>query len=159
MPPQFILDLSNIDLDAVRHGPEMIERVNPQRGDMRHLDAIVWHDDEGGIIGYKDVRGDEFWVPGHIPGRPLLPGVIMLEAAAQVSSFCTKHVLGWEGFIGFGGLENCKFRLPVEPGSRLYILCKMTDSRHRRVRASVQGMVDGKLVFETEVIGTKMDRT
>jgi 3-hydroxyacyl-[acyl-carrier-protein] dehydratase len=156
MPPQFVLDLSQIDLDAVRHGPAVIEEVNPQRGLMRHLDAIVWHNDRGDIIGYKEVGEDEFWVPGHIPGRPLLPGVIMLEAAAQVSSFCTKHILGWPGFIGFGGVENCKFRQAVEPGCRLYILCHLVESRHRRVRAQCQGMVKGKLVFEADIIGTKM---
>ena len=74
MPPQLLYDISGIDLDNVIHGPEDIRAVNPQRGDMEHLDGIVHVGDKGDIIGFKDVRDDEFWVEGHIPGRPLLPG-------------------------------------------------------------------------------------
>ena len=84
---------------------------------MEQLDAVIWQH-EGSILGRKDVREDEFWVPGHIPGRPLLPGVVMLEAAAQLSSFHTATYVGWEGFIGFGGLEDVKFRAAVKPGQR-----------------------------------------
>src|SRR5688572_14088532 len=104
MPPQLLYDISGIDLNKVLFDQEAIRLVNPQRGDMEHLNAIVHVSAERGeIIGYKDVRDDEFWVPGHIPGRPLLPGVIMIEAAAQVSAFFTSKILEWTGFIGFGG--------------------------------------------------------
>ena len=155
MPPTLLFDLSQIDLDHVLAGPERIREVNPQRGDMEHLDAVVWHREEK-ILGYKDVTDDEFWVPGHIPGRPLLPGVIMLEAAAQLSSFLTRVYVGWEGFIGFGGLEDVKFRSPVTPGQRLYLLADLTDVRHRRIKANIQGVVGGNVVFEAVIIGTKM---
>ena len=155
MPPALLFDLSSIDLDHVRFGPEEIRKYNPQRGEMEHLDAIVWQH-EGKILGYKDVRDDEFWVPGHIPGRPLLPGVIMLEAAAQVCSFQAHTYLGWEGFIGFGGLEDVRFRAAVEPGKRLYLLSELTEHRHRRVWAKAQGLVDGNLAFEATIIGTRM---
>ena len=155
MPPTLLFDLSAIDLDAVIAGPDRIREVNPQRGDMEHLDAIVWHQ-EGKILGYKDVTPDEFWVPGHIPGRPLLPGVIMLEAAAQLSSYLTRVYVGWEGFIGFGGLEDVKFRAPVEPGQRLYLLADLTEVRHRRIRADFQGVVGGNVAVQGVIIGTKM---
>ena len=80
----------------------------------------------------------------------------MLEQAAQASSFYTREVVGWDGFIGFGGVENCKFRLPVEPGNRLYVLVKLVERRHRRVRAKTQGLVNGQIAFEADIIGTKM---
>ena len=81
MPPQLLYDISHIDLNQVVFDQEAIREVNPQRGDMEHLDAIAFVDAaKGQIIGYKDVRDDEFWIPGHIPGNPLLPGVIMIEA-------------------------------------------------------------------------------
>ena len=155
MPPTLLFDLSAIDLDQTVAGPEQIREVNPQRGDMEHLDAIVWRR-EGKILGYKDVKDTEFWVPGHIPGRPLLPGVIMLEAGAQLSSYLTRVHVGWEGFIGFGGLEDVKFRAPVTPGQRLYLLADLTEVRHRRIKAKLQGVVNGGVVFEAVIIGTKM---
>jgi 3-hydroxyacyl-[acyl-carrier-protein] dehydratase len=155
MPPAFLFDLSAIDLDATLFDIDAIREHNPQRGDMEHLDAIV-HQDGPRIVGRKYIRDDEFWIPGHIPGRPLMPGVIMLEAAAQVSSFHTATYVGWDGFIGFGGLEDVKFRTAVEPGQTLYILCELTDQRHRRVKAKCQGLVEGRIAFEATIIGTKM---
>ena len=155
MPPALLFDLSAIDLDAVAFDQEAIRRVNPQRGEMEQLDAVIWQH-EGSILGRKDVREDEFWVPGHIPGRPLLPGVVMLEAAAQLSSFHTATYVGWEGFIGFGGLEDVKFRASVTPGQRLLILCELLDHRHRRIRAKTQGVVEGQIAFEATIIGQRM---
>jgi 3-hydroxyacyl-[acyl-carrier-protein] dehydratase len=156
MPPTLIFDIAGIDLDKVMFGPDVIRECNPQRGAMEHLDAVVWADDNGRIVGYKDVRADEFWVPGHIPGRPLLPGVIMLEAAAQMASFYTKKFMKWEGFLGFGGVESCKFRAAVVPGQRLYILGRREWARHRRVCCTLQGLVEGQMAFETQIIGTQM---
>src|SRR3954464_10956184 len=141
MPPAFLFDISSIDLNGVAYDQEQIRAANPQRGDMEHLNAIVWaKPDEGRILGYKDVRDDEFWVPGHIPGRPLLPGVLMIEAAAQVASFYTRKYVGWKGFIGFGGAENIRFRQAVAPNCRLHILGQKTRERQRRVHCLLQGL-------------------
>jgi 3-hydroxyacyl-[acyl-carrier-protein] dehydratase len=157
MPPQLLFDLSAIDLNRVLFDIEKIRLVNPQRGAMEQLDAIV-HIDETNerLIGYKDVRDDEFWVEGHIPGRPLLPGVVMIECGAQLASFYTRTVLKWTGFIGFGGVEDCKFRLQVVPGQRLYILGQQIWVRHRRMASKVQGIVDGSLAFEATIIGAQL---
>jgi 3-hydroxyacyl-[acyl-carrier-protein] dehydratase len=153
MPPPLLFDIAGIDLERVVADQEAIRRVNPQRGDMEHLNGINWLDDKGRIVGYKDCRPDEFWVPGHIPGRPLLPGVIMIEAAAQLASYYVKAALHWEGFIGFGGVEECKFRMPVTPGSRMYVLGMQVDSRHRRFKSKFQGVVKGQVVFEASITG------
>jgi 3-hydroxyacyl-[acyl-carrier-protein] dehydratase len=157
MPPKFLFDISTIDLDRVLFGPDTIRECNLQRGDMEHLDAIVWVNPEADqIVGYKNVRPDEFWVPGHIPGRPLLPGVIMIEAGGQIASFYMRKFLKWDGFIGFGGVDNCKFRQPVLPGSRLYLLAQKVWERHGRLCCKVQGVVKGELVYEAEIVGMKM---
>ncbi len=157
MPPQLLYDISNIDLNKVLYDQDAVRAVNPQRGDMEHLNGVVHvNSDRGEIIGYKDVRHDEFWVPGHIPGRPLLPGVIMIEAAAQVAAFYTSKIVGWPGFIGFGGAEAIRFRQPVTPGCRLYLLVLKTEQRHRRIVCKVQGLVNGALVFEASIIGTQL---
>jgi 3-hydroxyacyl-[acyl-carrier-protein] dehydratase len=156
MPPSLIFDISGINLDTVLVDQEGIRAVNPQRGTMEHLNGINWFDQDGCIVGYKDVRQDEFWVEGHIPGRPLLPGVIMIEAAAQLASFYVKGVLKTKGFVGFGGVEDCKFRQIVQPGVRMYLLGKQMQNRHSRFTSKIQGLVSGQLVFEATIIGAVM---
>ena len=157
MPPQLVFDISTIDLNHVVYDQEQIRAANPQRGDMEMLNGIVYAEPSlGRILGFKDVREDEFWVPGHIPGRPLLPGVLMIEAAAQLASFYTRTFVGWKGFIGFGGVEECKFRQQVPPGCRMYLIGQKNWERHHRIHCTVHGVVNGQLVFETSIVGTEM---
>src|SRR5579884_203884 len=123
MPPPALLDPSRIDCAHIEVDLEGIRRINPQRFEMEQLTAIVRIDREDHVIvGYKDVRGDEFWVRGHMPDYPLLPGVLMCEAAAQLCGYyCKTAGLLVGDFIGFGGLENVRFRAPVRPGDRLLL--------------------------------------
>ena len=159
MPPPLLFDLSTIDLEAEPlFDKEAICKVNPQRFEMQQLDGILWYDkDKSQILGYKDVTDNEFWIRGHIPGRPLMPGVIMVEAGAQLSSFFLKQIYHEEGFIGFAGIEGTKFRLTIEPGRRLYLLGHITKYKRRKrsshVTTAVQGVVEGAIVFETFVSG------
>ena len=158
MPHLCFMSISGIDLNHIAHDKQAILRDEPtQRGPMEHLDAIVYADGSNGrIVGYKDVRLDEFWVEGHIPGRPLLPGVLMIEAAAQLASFYTRKFVGWKGFIGFGGADEIRFRLPVVPPCRMYLIGQKIWERHRRLYCKVQGMVNGAMVFETGIIGAEI---
>ena len=162
MPPVLIIDLSKIDLNAKPlFDRNAICKVNPQSYEMQQLDGILWFDKEQQLIlGYKDVTEKEFWVRGHIPGRPLMPGVIMVECAAQLLSFFVKQIFEIEGFIGFSGIDETKFRSTIEPGKRLYLLGKIVKykikERTAHVTTYVQGIVDGKMVFETTVSGMKV---
>ena len=162
MPPPLLFDLSQIDLNArPLFDKDAILKVNPQCYEMQQLDGILWYDkDKQLILGYKDVTEHEFWVRGHIPGRPLMPGVIMVECAAQLLSFFIKEIFQEEGFVGFAGIDETKFRSVVEPGKRLYLLGKITKykkkERTSHVTTYVQGVVDGKMVFETTVSGMKV---
>ena len=162
MPTEALMDLSRYNLDQVMFGVDVIEQVNPQRGDMRHLDGVVFagiNDDYGPhAIGFKDTHKDEFWVPGHIPGRPLLPGVLMIETAAQLASFLVKKFHEEPGFLGFIGCDNVKFRGQVTPGQRLYIFGRETYYRAgRRFTCVAQGMVEGKIVFEGTIKGMSFE--
>ena len=153
MAPQLLFDILDIDLDGVAYSADAIEKVNPHRGAMRLIDKIVYAtDDLQYTIACRDVRDDEFWVPGHIPCRPIFPGVLMVEAGAQLASFVCLSKQGIE-FMGFAGLEDVKFRGQVVPGDRLHILCELLELRTRRSKSRVQGVVSGRLVFEATIIG------
>ena len=159
MPPPLLFDLSKIDLQAKPlFDKEAICKINPQRFEMQQLDGILWYDkDKHLILGYKEVTKNEFWVRGHIPGRPLMPGVIMVEAAAQLLSFFIKQIYKEKGFIGFAGIEGTKFRLTVESGQRLYLLGHITKYKRRKrgthVTTAIQGVIEGAIAFETTVSG------
>jgi 3-hydroxyacyl-[acyl-carrier-protein] dehydratase len=159
MPPELHLDPSCLDLTQVLADQEAIRQVNPQRFEMEQLTAIVHVDEKQHIIaGYKDVQGDEFWVRGHMPGHPLLPGVLMCEAAAQLCSYyIVKHSdLLQGGIVGFGGLENARFRSPVRPGDRLVLIGKGTRLNRRQPIFNVQGFVGRTMVFHADVIGVNL---
>ena len=157
MPPQFLFDYTQFDFDHPEYDQEGVRAVNPHRGDMEHINGVCLADQESGrIVAFKNVRADEFWVPGHIPGRPILPGVIMVEAAAQMCSFYMTKFSTWKGFIGFGGAEDIKFRQQVVPGQRLIILGQKVWERHSRFGCKCQGIVNGAIAFEATIIGANL---
>lgn len=158
MPPALLFNLSEIDLNGPPvYDKQAVEAANPQRYEMQQLDGILWVDEgEKLILGYKDVTENEFWIRGHIPGRPLMPGVIMVESAAQLLSFFVKRLLREDAFIGFGSIESTKFRTTVEPGCRLYLLGHIFEMKSRRFRCKVQGVVNNSLAFESVVAGVRI---
>jgi 3-hydroxyacyl-[acyl-carrier-protein] dehydratase len=158
MPPTVHLDPDAIDCSKIIADRDAIRRVLPQRFEMEQLDAVVQVDQERHVVvGYKNVREDEFWVRGHLPGYPLLPGVLMCEAAAQLCSYYTLcyGLLPGE-FIGFGGMENVRFRSPVRPGCRLLLVGKGLRIRRLQTVFNVQGFVGSTMVFHGDMLGTPM---
>ena len=160
MPREFLLDPADIDLNQVIVDLDGIRKVNPQRFEMEQLTAIVLIDRTQHLIaGYKDVHADEFWVRGHLPNYPLYPGVLMCEAAAQLCSYySTTQGYARGDFIGFGGLENVRFRGQVRPGDRLLLIGKATKLHRRQTIFNVQGFVGAKLVFNGDIIGVPLTR-
>jgi len=150
----WIIDPQEIDTTKVVADLEEIRRCNRQRDAMEQLTAIVYDDPESNIcIGYRDTSPEEFWVAGHMPRMPLMPGVLMCEAAAQVCSFhaCRHDLLGGK-VVGLGGLDNIRFRDTVVPGDRLTIVTKITKLRRGRMVVSrFQEFVETKLVCEGEI--------
>jgi 3-hydroxyacyl-[acyl-carrier-protein] dehydratase len=155
MPPAPLVDLAAIDTSRVMIDRDGIRRCNPQRFEMEQLSAIILLDTEKKlIIGYKDIEPSEFWVRGHMPDYPLMPGVMMCEAAAQLSSFYCHHVgILEDGFIGFGGMEEVRFRGQVRPGDRLVLVGKGTRLHRRHTIFDCQGFVGLNMVFHGRIIG------
>jgi 3-hydroxyacyl-[acyl-carrier-protein] dehydratase len=144
-----IIDFSEYDLDRVLVDTEEIRRYNPQRHEMEQLTAICYEDRERNVIvGYKDLGPDEFWVRGHMPGIPIMPGVIMCEAAAQLASYYCRRFELIEGMVGFGGLENVRFRGLVRPGDRFVIAARLLKLRRSIMTCEFQCFVNESLVCD-----------
>lgn len=156
MPAKPIVDPATINIEDVAVSKEEILKLNAQRDEFEQVDKLISFDKEEGLaVGIKTQRPDEFWTRGHIPGRPIMPGVLMIEMAAQISSliFHLKFETNGKMFFGFGGVNNVKFRGAVEPGNDLIMVVRGKAFRSRMAVFECQGFVDGKMVFEGEVTG------
>lgn len=159
-----LLDLSTIDLDHVAVDRTQLDEYLEQRGTFAVLDHLVHVDIESGLlVGAKEIRDDDWWAPDHIPGRPMFPGALMIETAAQIASYdYTRNRLDDDGedrFVGFGGVDGARFRGVVEPPSRLLLTVQLVRAGSRMFRYAAEGFVvrDGvlqeKRVFEATVLG------
>ena len=154
---QLILDFSEYDLNKVVADIEQIRRYNPQRYEMEQLTAICYENLETKTcVGYKDLAPDEFWARGHMPGMPLMPGVIMCEAAAQLASYYSQRHKLMEGVIGFGGLEEVRFRGLVRPGDRFVIVSRLLKIRRAILTCEFQCFVNQTLVCEGVIKGVSL---
>jgi 3-hydroxyacyl-[acyl-carrier-protein] dehydratase len=155
----WIVDPETLDFTrVVAAGPEL-ERWVPQRGPMAQLDAIILDDAERRVcVGYRDLTATEFWVAGHMPAMPLMPGVLMCEAAAQVCTYhAQRHDLLQSELMGFGGLDGVRFRGYVLPGDRLTVACHVLKHRPKRmVVCRFEGFVGSRLVCEGELHGVPL---
>jgi 3-hydroxyacyl-[acyl-carrier-protein] dehydratase len=146
---ELILDFGAYDVNRVIADVEEIRRYNPQRYEMEQLTAICHEDHANNVcVGYKDLGPEEFWVRGHMPGMPLMPGVIMCEAAAQLASYYSHKYKLMEGVIGFGGLQDVRFRGLVRPGDRFVIVSRLLKLRRSIMTCEFQCFVNQNLVCE-----------
>jgi 3-hydroxyacyl-[acyl-carrier-protein] dehydratase len=160
MPPVAHFNLDAIDFNRVIADRDAIRRANPQRFEMEQLTAIVHVDPQQHlVVGYKDVGDNEFWIRGHMPDYPLMPGVLICEAGAQLCGYYVKTQGLLEGdYIGFGGMEDVRFRSPVHPGDRLVLVAKGKKIHRRQSIFNVQGFVNGTMVFHADIIGVPIMR-
>lgn len=159
-----LLDLSTIDRDNVAVTRGELDKYLEQRGTFAVLDHLVHVDPPNEVaVGVKTIRSDDWWAKDHIPGRPMFPGALMIETAAQIASFdYSKHRIEGDSenrFVGFGGVDSCRFRGVVEPDCRLFLVVKLERAGSRMFRYAAEGYVerDGvlqpKRVFEATVLG------
>jgi 3-hydroxyacyl-[acyl-carrier-protein] dehydratase len=119
------------------------------------VDRIVEIEPEKRIVGIKNVTFNEPFFPGHFPGKPVMPGVLIIEAMAQTAGILAfKSYPGIKGNVLFIGIDNARFRKPVIPGDQLRM--EMTLIKHRREIWLFEGeaSVDGKTVAEARIMAT-----
>jgi 3-hydroxyacyl-[acyl-carrier-protein] dehydratase len=162
MPPRPLLDLSRIDPSRVVADIEGIRALNPQRHEFEMLSWIChnWISPDrtqGEQAGVYEVPAHPFWARGHIPGRPLMPGVLLVESAAQLASYAIHQVYDPADYggrlFGFAAVDGVKFRGQVLPGERLLVLGKSVEIRPRRGIFDTQIFVRDEMVFEGRITG------
>jgi 3-hydroxyacyl-[acyl-carrier-protein] dehydratase len=152
-----LVDLSSLDLTQDVIAEDELRKLVPHRDHFQMIDGICHFDPEQKlIVAYKDWNADPWWGKGHIPGRPLMPGVLMIEGAAQAATFLIRKTIGWEvdKFVGLGGLNNVRFRGQVVPPARIYFVSGEGNVSGRRLaRFPAQAFCNDQLVMDMELLG------
>jgi 3-hydroxyacyl-[acyl-carrier-protein] dehydratase len=111
-------------------GRDAIEAIIPHRDPFLFLDEVLELEPGVRVLARKGVRGDEWFFPGHFPGRPIMPGVIMVEALAQAGAVAVLSEEQNRGKLAlFAGIDDVRFKRIVEPGDELTLSCEIESVR------------------------------
>ena len=136
-----------------------VEDLIPHRHELRLLDRVLAYDASDALaVGVYDVPANPFWARGHFPGRPIMPGVLVAEACAQLCCYYFQRVLQERGdreprLLLLNRLDELIFRDQVRPGDRLLTATRNTELRSRRADFLTQAFVDDRLIFQGRITG------
>ena len=130
-------------------GRDVIESLIPHRAPFLLVDEIVELEPGKRVVGRREIREDDWWFPGHFPGRPVMPGVLTIEAIAQCGAVAVLSDPANAGKIPFfGGIDNCRFKRIVEPGDILTLECEFVRFRAPIAKGQGRALVGDELAAE-----------
>jgi 3-hydroxyacyl-[acyl-carrier-protein] dehydratase len=138
---------------------EEIRQLLPHRYPFALVDRIIDYVPGKKAVGLKNVTINEPFFPGHIPSRPLMPGVLIVESMAQVGGVILTQLPGMKGkFFAFAGIDKARFRRPVVPGDQLIMTVELLSFKMNKI-AKMQGeaRVDGQLAAQGEMMFSVFD--
>ena len=138
---------------------EQIHKLLPHRYPFALVDRILEYVPQEKAVGLKNVTFNEPYFPGHFPGRPLMPGVLQIEAMAQVGGTILMQIPELEGkFFAFAGIDKVRFRRPVTPGDQLIMTVELLALKRNRIaKMKGKGEVDGQVAVEAEMLFSLID--
>jgi len=127
-------------------GRAEIETILPHREPFLLIDEVVEFEPGKRAVARKEVREDEWYLAGHFPGRPVMPGVLIVEAMAQTGAVAVLAQEENRGRIAyFAGIDDCRFKRVVEPGDELELSCDLDRLRGPVGRGKAEARVGGEL--------------
>ena len=127
-------------------GRTEIEAIIPHREPFLLLDEVIAIDPGVKVVARKRVRDDEWYLAGHFPGRPIMPGVLMVEAMAQAGAVAVLAEEANRGKLAlFAGIDGVRFKRIVEPGDELELTCEVERLRGPVGRGKAKATIDGEL--------------
>jgi 3-hydroxyacyl-[acyl-carrier-protein] dehydratase len=127
-------------------GRTEIEAILPHREPFLLIDEVLELEPGRRVVARKTVRADEWYLAGHFPGRPVMPGVLIVEAMAQTGAVAVLSEEANRGKLAlFAGIDNVRFKRIVEPGDELELTCELERVRGPIGRGAASARVDGEL--------------
>ena len=127
-------------------GRAEIEAILPHREPFLLIDEVVTLEPGARVVARKRVRGDEWYLSGHFPGNPIMPGVLMVEALAQAGAIAVLSEEANRGkLVLFAGIDDLRFKRIVRPGEELELTCELERIRGPVGRGKARATVDGEL--------------
>lgn len=138
-----------------------IQKILPHRYPFLLVDYIEELEPGKRIVGVKNVTMNEPFFPGHFPGAPVMPGVLIIEAMAQVGAVMVLREIPDRSkkLVYFMGIDQARFRQPVVPGNQLRMVVEVIKMRARHGKLRGEAFVGEKLVAEAEILSSIVDRS